>query len=99
MIDTLSVTGAAAARKYGADYTRALTGHGSADRVTTAKQDLEAARKVLPPPCRLVMDKVAGRGETLADVARLAGIPVDAVEQAFLRSCARLADHYEARGA
>ena len=96
MTDTLSPTEAAAARKYAADYARTETRSASAERVTTAAQELAAARKVLPPPWVVVMDRIAGRGNTIADVARLGGITAEAVEQAFLRSCRRLAEHYEA---
>ncbi len=99
MTGTLSPTEAAAARKYGSDYAKAQDAGRAADKVMTAKQELAAARALLSPACVVVMDKIAGRGNTIADVARLGGISAETVEDAFIRSCKRLAEHYEASAA
>ena len=85
-----------ALKRYAADFERAR--RPSFKRIE-AEQALRAARAALPETQFAVIDLIAGRGKSVADLATLSGRKPMDLHNLLSRGASNLARHYEAQTA
>ena len=84
--------------RYVRDAERAASSGHSEHRLD-AIQSLERARKTLPDQEKAILDLIAVKGRTVADLAKRTGRPTGDLHRLFARAANDLATHYETEDA